>query len=97
MLVVIFIGMSYFNTILEEYYTGGLFLGLINPITDGSILLIGVYVYLGFFGSSEFTYIYNIDVGSTIFSITLAELFLYFAIVLCVSLLFLNTYNVLNH
>ena len=82
--------MSYFNTILEEYYTGGLFLGLINPITDGSIALIGIYVYLGFFGSAEFTYIYNIDIGSTIFSFTLAELFVYLAAFLCVPLLFLK-------
>ena len=46
-------GAFYFAT-MEEYYTGGLFLGPGNGITDGSIVLIGLFVYCGVFGQGVF-------------------------------------------
>jgi hypothetical protein len=36
---------------LEEYYTGGLFLGKFNAITDGSFPIIFLYFGLGYFGN----------------------------------------------
>lgn len=47
-------GAFYFAT-LEEYYTGGLFLGPGNGITDGSIVLIGLFIYCGVFGTGLFS------------------------------------------
>ena len=41
----------YFST-LEEYYTGGLYLGLGNFITDGSALVIGLYIAMGIWGNN---------------------------------------------
>jgi ethanolaminephosphotransferase len=41
-------------TTLEEYYVGGLFLGFMNPVTDLSILVYGLYAYLGFAGNTFF-------------------------------------------
>ena len=41
----------YFST-LEEYYTGGLFLGLGNFITDGSVVVIGLYIVMGIWGNN---------------------------------------------
>jgi len=43
--------MSFFFSTLEEYYTGGLFLGVGNAISDGSVLLYTIYCYLGLFGN----------------------------------------------
>lgn len=44
----------YFAT-MEEYYTGGLFLGPGNGITDGSIIIIGLFMYCGVVGTAVFT------------------------------------------
>ena len=41
---------------LEEYYSGGLFLGKFNAITDGSVPLIALYISLGYFGND---WVYN--------------------------------------
>lgn len=40
----------YFST-LEEYYTGGLFLGPGNGVTDGSVAVIGINVVMFFIGN----------------------------------------------
>jgi hypothetical protein len=40
--------------ILEEYYLGGMVLGICNPITDLSIVVYAVYIYLGISGNSIF-------------------------------------------
>jgi len=36
---------------LEEYYTGGLFLGPCNGITDGSVGIIVTFIIMGFAGN----------------------------------------------
>ena len=41
-------------TTLEEYYVGGLFLGFMNPVTDLSIFVYGLYLYMGFEGNAWF-------------------------------------------
>jgi len=46
--------MSFFISTLEEYYTGGLFLGVGNAITDGSIILIVLFSCLGIYGNEFF-------------------------------------------
>ena len=43
----------YFST-LEEYYTGGLFLGLLNGVTDGSILVCGLFIFTGICGNDMY-------------------------------------------
>lgn len=59
-----FIGPAgFYNTILEEYYTGGLFLGYINGVTDGSILVVGMFLFLGIAGPSLFTNMYSFYIG----------------------------------
>jgi ethanolaminephosphotransferase len=40
----------YFST-LEEYYIGGLFLGPFNGVTDGSALVISIFVVTGILGN----------------------------------------------
>jgi hypothetical protein len=42
---------SFHFSTLEEYYTGGLFLGPGNGISDGSAGVIGIFLALGFFGN----------------------------------------------
>lgn len=42
---------TFYISTLEEYYTGGLFLGLFNGVTDGSVLVIGFLIYCGFYGN----------------------------------------------
>ena len=43
----------YFST-LEEYYTGGLFLGVGNGVTDGSAPIIALFIYCGLYGNNSF-------------------------------------------
>ena len=42
---------SFHFSTLEEYYTGGLFLGPGNGISDGSGGVIGLFIFMGFFGN----------------------------------------------
>jgi ethanolaminephosphotransferase len=42
---------SFHFSTLEEYYTGGLFLGKFNGVSDGSILIIFIYLIMGCFGN----------------------------------------------
>lgn len=67
---------SFHFTCLEQYYTGGLFLGVINGVTDGSLLIVGVFIYLGMFGNSLFTHIYSFYMGNTFVSYSGAQLFI---------------------
>ena len=36
---------------MEEYYCGGLYLGVGNGVTDGSVGVISIFIYLGMFGN----------------------------------------------
>jgi len=47
--------MPFYFTTLEEYYTGGLFLGPCNGVTDGSIVLIAVFLFTAVVGNSWWT------------------------------------------
>jgi ethanolaminephosphotransferase len=42
---------SFHFSTLEEYYTGGLFLGICNGVSDGSFLIIFLYLVMGCFGN----------------------------------------------
>lgn len=48
--IIMVLASFHFST-LEEYYTGGLFLGLGNFITDGSVLIIGLFIAEGVIGN----------------------------------------------
>ena len=51
MLVCILVCASFHFCTLEEYYTGGLFLGPCNGITDGSVGIISTFIAMGIFGN----------------------------------------------
>ena len=42
---------SFHFSTLEEYYTGGLFLGIGNGVTDGSAGILALFVGMGFYGN----------------------------------------------
>lgn len=48
------ISAGFYFIILEEYYLGSFVLGYLNPVTDGSILIIGMFLFLGIFGIETF-------------------------------------------
>lgn len=51
---------SFHFSTLEEYYTGGLFLGPLNGISDGSLGIIGLFSLMGIFGNGFWnTVIFN--------------------------------------
>jgi hypothetical protein len=54
---------SFYFTILEEYYTGGLYLWYINGVTDGSLVIVGFFTYIGIYGNSFFTNTYSFYIG----------------------------------
>lgn len=51
MLVLATVCLPFYFATLEEYYTGGLFLGLGNGVTDGSAAIYAVFIATGFLGS----------------------------------------------
>jgi hypothetical protein len=51
MLGVITACMPFHFATLEEYYVGGLWLPVLNGVTDGSVVLIGVNIMIGVMGS----------------------------------------------
>jgi ethanolaminephosphotransferase len=46
--------MAFYFSTLEEYYIGGLYLGPGNGATDGSVLLISLFLYAGYRGNEVF-------------------------------------------
>ena len=46
--------MTFYLCTLEEYYIGGLFLGVGNPVTDGSVILIALFASAGYAGNGVF-------------------------------------------
>ena len=42
---------SFHFSTLEEYYTGGLFLGPGNGVSDGSAAVISIFIYMGMYGN----------------------------------------------
>ena len=98
MLIALISAISSFHfSTLEEYYTGGLFLGPGNGISDGSVGIIGIFFLLGIFGN-EWTS--GIIFGSTrlvdviVFGVTLANLVI---MILCVRGIFLHQYKEINY
>ncbi len=65
---------AFHYSILEEYYTGGLFLGLFNGVTDGSVLMIGLNLYMGFFGTQIFADMHEFTVADQTFKYTGGQL-----------------------
>ena len=41
----------FYTTTLEEYYVGELFLQKGNGVTDGSVIVLGVYIAMGIYGN----------------------------------------------
>lgn len=98
MLIALTMAISSFHfSTLEEYYTGGLFLGPGNGISDGSVGIVGIFIVLGMFGN-EWTQ--GIVFGETrlvdviIFGVTLANLVI---IILCVRGIFVHQYKEINY
>jgi hypothetical protein len=60
---------------LEEYYIGGLYLGIFNGVTDGSVLIISVYLYCAICGNSLFINEATISgLSEEEFNLTIAEI-----------------------
>lgn len=55
--------MSFYFSTLEEYYIGGLFLGVGNGVTDGSVLLIFLFLFSGYYGNEVFKNYVDIPTG----------------------------------
>jgi hypothetical protein len=71
---------SFHFSTLEEYYTGGLFLGPLNGISDGSLGIIGLFCLMGIFGNGFWgTVIFNVSPGH---DICLNELVTYAVIII---------------
>jgi len=51
LLILLAITQSFYFSTLEEYYIGGLFLGPFNGVTDGSVLIIAIFLVSGIFGN----------------------------------------------
>ena len=45
---------TFYYTMIEEYYTGGLFLGPFNGVSDGSVILYTFFIIGAFLGNETF-------------------------------------------
>jgi hypothetical protein len=45
---------TFYYTMIEEYYTGGLFLGPFNGVSDGSVVLYTFFIIGAFLGNETF-------------------------------------------
>jgi len=70
----------YFST-LEEYYTGGLFLGIGNGVTDGSLAIIVLFCVAGFFGTEIFRNMVSIELAGLSFKLTVVEIMAFLMVV----------------
>ena len=60
---------SFHFSTLEEYYTGTLYLGPGNGVSDGTAFVVGIYVIMGIFGNDWMlkSFIGHITYGEVIF------------------------------
>lgn len=56
LIAISFVCASFHFSTLEEYYTGGLFLGKFNAISDGSFVYITFNICMAFFGNNFWRY-----------------------------------------
>lgn len=70
---------SFYFATLEEYYIGGLFLGVGNGATDGAVPIIALFLYAGYTGTDGFKT--SIPLLGTSFSATFGEWFGY--VIMC--------------
>jgi uncharacterized Tic20 family protein len=88
---------GFYFCILEEYYTGGLELGYINGVTDGSLLIIGMFMYMGYYGNGVFTDNYKVQLMGWEVEARGGELFLYWATLMMLLLVTSNIIGMLIH
>jgi len=69
---------SFHFSTLEEYYVGGLFLGVGNGVTDGSVILIGLISFSGAMGQSFWRYLYSITIYEHTYYLRASHIFIYF-------------------
>lgn len=68
---------SFYFATLEEYYTGGLYLGVGNGVTDGSLGLIALFMYAGYAGNDVFKNEITLSAGEFILKLSIAEVMAY--------------------
>jgi hypothetical protein len=56
---------SFYFEILHQYYTGAMILGPGNGVSDGSIIMYGIYIYAGIRGNGDFMKIVEFTSGET--------------------------------
>lgn len=62
---------------LEEYYVGGLFLGVGNGATDGSVIIIGLLFYCGYAGQEFWKTIYSLSIMGDTYNLQASHIFIY--------------------
>jgi len=88
---------SFHFSTLEEYYVGGLYLGVGNGVTDGSIILIGLFLFTGFFGPEPWLHIVSISYDNNIYQIQFSHLFAYCIFASQILAVMLNFYLIFKH
>ena len=61
---------SFYFCTLEEYYTGGLFLGPGNGVTDGSVLVIALFLVSGICGNDMYLHKIELTLGDSTQTVT---------------------------
>lgn len=69
------ISQSFHFCTLEEYYIGGLFMGIGNGVTDGSALIIAIFLGTGFVGND--VWLTEVDVPLYSSPVKISHVFVY--------------------
>ena len=94
-MICVALGCASFNfSTLEEYYTGGLFLGPFNAISDGSIVYIGLNILMAIFGNKF--WITTIQIGYKN-EYVLVELLKYFIFIVTPAIISLCFKEIFRH
>ena len=71
---------SFYFSILEEYYVGGLYIGIMNAVTDCSIIVVLIYLFAGVYSNQFFTQKITFNVGANEYTLSMAVLLCLFLI-----------------
>jgi hypothetical protein len=64
LLVLVAVSQAFQFATLEEYYVGGLYLGIGNGVTDASVVIIALFTFCGFAGTEIWKNTVQLAVGN---------------------------------
>lgn len=88
---------SFYFCTLEEFYIGGLFLGVGNGVTDGSLILISLYIFTGIKGQEWWLQMLDINIAGMQVVLQYNNALLYIIVISQVLAVLYNLFCIVRH